>query len=188
MFPNSISWFGIEKLNLTQQKHTLNNQKKCTTTQNKHKKTKARFSCVLRHPACKQRGPILVSALHKSVTYSLTQTLTHLLTAARLTTQGPIISRFLSFAVHNLNISITAATASYMALPSYYGRHASRQWQTLMMCTYSQVVQKYDQGEVENYACIQKQVVLMSEKNHRNQLKFTTAIEDCMRALSATVY
>jgi len=26
-FPNSISWFGIEKLNLTQQKHTFNNQK-----------------------------------------------------------------------------------------------------------------------------------------------------------------
>jgi len=26
----------MEKLNLTQQKHTLTNQKKCTTTQNKH--------------------------------------------------------------------------------------------------------------------------------------------------------
>jgi len=26
-----------EKLNLTQQKHTFTNQKKCTTTQNKHK-------------------------------------------------------------------------------------------------------------------------------------------------------
>jgi len=30
----------MEKLNLTQQKHTFNNQKKCTTTQNKHKKLK----------------------------------------------------------------------------------------------------------------------------------------------------
>jgi len=29
----------MEKLNLTQQKHTFTNQKKCTTTQNKHKKT-----------------------------------------------------------------------------------------------------------------------------------------------------
>jgi len=28
----------MEKLNLIQQKHTLTNQKKCTTTQNKQKK------------------------------------------------------------------------------------------------------------------------------------------------------
>jgi len=34
----------MEKLNLTQQKHALTNQKKCTTTKNKHKRTKARFS------------------------------------------------------------------------------------------------------------------------------------------------
>jgi len=37
-FPKPISWLGMEKLNLTQQKHTFTNQKKCTTTQNKHKK------------------------------------------------------------------------------------------------------------------------------------------------------
>jgi len=37
----------MEKLNLTQQKHAFTNQKKCTTTQNKHKKTKARFSRLL---------------------------------------------------------------------------------------------------------------------------------------------
>ena len=30
----------MEELNLTQQKHTFTNQKKCTTTQNKHKKLK----------------------------------------------------------------------------------------------------------------------------------------------------
>jgi len=30
----------MEKLNLAQQKHTFTNQKKCTTTQNKHKKLK----------------------------------------------------------------------------------------------------------------------------------------------------
>jgi len=30
----------MEKLNLTQPKHTFTNQKKCTTTQNKHKKLK----------------------------------------------------------------------------------------------------------------------------------------------------
>jgi len=39
-FPKPISWVGLEKLNLTQQKHTFTNQKKCTTTQNKHKKLK----------------------------------------------------------------------------------------------------------------------------------------------------
>jgi len=37
--PMPISCFGIDKLNLTQQKHTFTNQKKCTT-QNKHKKLK----------------------------------------------------------------------------------------------------------------------------------------------------
>jgi len=30
----------MEKQNLTQQKHTFTNQKKCATTQNKHKKLK----------------------------------------------------------------------------------------------------------------------------------------------------
>jgi len=35
-------------------------------------KTKASFSCLLWHPAWKRRGPILVSALHKSVTYLFT--------------------------------------------------------------------------------------------------------------------
>jgi len=45
------------------------------------KKTKARFSRLQRHPALKWRGLILVSVLHKSVTYLLSLTLTHLLTA-----------------------------------------------------------------------------------------------------------
>jgi len=68
-FPSqSLGLVWKKKQNLTQQKHTYSNQKKCTTTQNKQK-TKARFSHLLRHPACKWRGPILVSALHKSVTY-----------------------------------------------------------------------------------------------------------------------
>ena len=44
-------------------------------------KTKARFSCLLRHPAWKRTGPILISVLHKFVTYLLTNTLTHLLTS-----------------------------------------------------------------------------------------------------------
>ena len=71
-FPKPISWLGMEKLNRTQQKHTFTNQKKCTTTQNKHKKTNARFSRLLWHPAWKWRGPIVVLVLHKFVTYLLT--------------------------------------------------------------------------------------------------------------------
>ena len=48
---------GIKE-DLTQQQHTFTNQKKRTTTQNKHtKKTKARFSHLLWHPASKRRGP-----------------------------------------------------------------------------------------------------------------------------------
>jgi len=46
-FPKPIYWRGMEKQNLIQQKHTFTNRKKCTTTQNKHKKTKARFSRLL---------------------------------------------------------------------------------------------------------------------------------------------
>ena len=41
------------------QKKAFTNQKKCTTTQNKHKKTKARFSRLLRQPARKRSGSIL---------------------------------------------------------------------------------------------------------------------------------
>jgi len=37
---NLLAWYG-KKLNLTQQKHAFTNQKKCTTTQNKHKKLKS---------------------------------------------------------------------------------------------------------------------------------------------------
>jgi len=59
----------MEKQNLTQRKHAFTNQKKCTTTQNKHKKTKARFSRLLQHAVWKWRGPFLISALHKFVTY-----------------------------------------------------------------------------------------------------------------------
>jgi len=36
MFPKPSSWLGMEKQNLTQQKHMFINQKKFTTTQNKH--------------------------------------------------------------------------------------------------------------------------------------------------------
>jgi len=49
------------------QKHAFTNQKKCTKTQNKHKKTKARFSDLLRHLAWKWRGPILISLILMSL-------------------------------------------------------------------------------------------------------------------------
>ena len=42
-FPKPVSWLGMKKVNLTQQKNTFTIQKKCTSTQ----KTKARFSCLL---------------------------------------------------------------------------------------------------------------------------------------------
>jgi len=42
MFPKPISWLGMEKQQLTQQKHTFTNQKKCTT-KNMHKKLKPGF-------------------------------------------------------------------------------------------------------------------------------------------------
>ena len=54
-----ISWLGMEKLNLTPQKQAFTNQKKCTKTQNKHKKTKARFGRLLQHPAWKRGGSII---------------------------------------------------------------------------------------------------------------------------------
>jgi len=69
-------------------------------------KTKARFSRLLRHPAWKWRGPILISALHKSVTYLL-PTLTRLLTAPGPTRghesgacMGGITSRPHHFSLH----------------------------------------------------------------------------------------
>jgi len=48
----------LEKLNLTQQKHTFTNQKKCTTIQNKHTQKKLKPGLVASydiHPA--NRGP-----------------------------------------------------------------------------------------------------------------------------------
>ena len=76
-FRKPISSLGMEKQNLTQQKHTFTHEKKRITTQ----RNKARFSRFLRHPARKQTGPILVLALHKFVTYLFTHLDTYLLTA-----------------------------------------------------------------------------------------------------------
>jgi len=42
VFPYQAKRLATEKLNPTPQKHAFTNQNKCTTTQYKHKKTKAR--------------------------------------------------------------------------------------------------------------------------------------------------
>jgi len=65
---NLLAWYGKTKNNT--EKHTFTNQKKCTTTQNKHKKTKARFSRLLRHLVWKRRGPIQCF-INLSLTYLL---------------------------------------------------------------------------------------------------------------------
>jgi len=52
----------------------INSFKVLCSTQNKighFSDIKARFSCLLQHPAGKQRWPILISALHKAVLYSV---------------------------------------------------------------------------------------------------------------------
>ena len=62
----------MEKLNLTQQKHTFTNQKKYTTTQNKHKKLKPGLVISYDTRPRNGSGPILVLVLHKLVTDLLT--------------------------------------------------------------------------------------------------------------------
>jgi len=83
MFPKPISWLGMEKLNLTQQKHTFTNQNKCTTTQNKHKKLKP--GLVASYAIRPGNGEGL--ALHKSVIYLLR----HLPLTAPGPTGGPFV-------------------------------------------------------------------------------------------------
>jgi len=43
-FPKPISWLGMEKQNLMQQKHALTNQKKCNTTQTQKAKAYRHFN------------------------------------------------------------------------------------------------------------------------------------------------
>jgi len=49
----------MEKTKPNTTKAHIHQSKEMYNTQNKHKKTKARFSCLLRHSACKWRGLIL---------------------------------------------------------------------------------------------------------------------------------
>jgi len=72
-----ISYLSTEKLKQTQQKQTCIYNKiyyNIKLTQ----KPKARFYCLLWNPTWKRRGPILVLALHKFVTYLLTHLMTYL--------------------------------------------------------------------------------------------------------------
>jgi len=71
----------MEKLNLTQQKHTFTNKKKCTTTRNKHKKLKS--GLVVSYDIWPENGEGLSwfrCFINLSLTYLLTP-LTHLFTA-----------------------------------------------------------------------------------------------------------
>jgi len=71
-FPKPISWLGMEKQNLTQQKHTFTYQKKFTTTQNKHRKN-LKPGLVASYDIQPGNGEGLFwLALHKFVTYLLT--------------------------------------------------------------------------------------------------------------------
>jgi len=72
----------MEKQNLTQQKHTFTDQKKCTTIQNIHKELKP--GLVASYDIRPGNGLGLVwfrRFINLSVNYLLTYTLTHLLTA-----------------------------------------------------------------------------------------------------------
>jgi len=53
---NLLAWYGKTKPNTT--KAHIHQSKECTTTQNKHRKTKAMFSRLLRHPAWKRTGAL----------------------------------------------------------------------------------------------------------------------------------
>ena len=84
---NLFAWYG-KKLNLTQQKHPFTNHKKCTTAQNKHKKTEASFSRLLRHPAWKTESLFLFRCFINFVTYLLTYLHTYPLTYSPGPTPG----------------------------------------------------------------------------------------------------
>jgi len=62
---NLLAWHGKTKHNTT--KAHIHQSKEMS-----YNTKKASFSCLIRHPAWKWKGPILVSALHKFVIYLLT--------------------------------------------------------------------------------------------------------------------
>jgi len=82
---------GMEKLNLTQQKHTFTNQKKCTTTQNKHK-TKLKPGLVASYDIQPGNGENLFLFRRFINCHLLTYLLTHPFTAPGPTRSRLIIS------------------------------------------------------------------------------------------------
>jgi len=80
-----VCWFGMEKLNLTQQKHACINQNKCTITQNKHKKLKS--GLVVSYDIRPGNGQALF-LFRCFINASLTYLLRHLLTYS----PGPTLS------------------------------------------------------------------------------------------------
>jgi len=71
-----LAWYGKTKPNTTKASIHQSTEIYCNTKQTQ--KTKARYSYLLRHPAWKWRGPILILALHKYVTYLLKHLPTYL--------------------------------------------------------------------------------------------------------------
>ena len=69
-FREPIYWLGMEKTKHNKSTHSPIERN--LLQQNKHNKTKARFSCLLQHQVWKRRGPILVSVLNKFFTCLLT--------------------------------------------------------------------------------------------------------------------
>ena len=108
MFPSPISWLGIEKQNLTQQKHALTNQNKCTTTQNKHKKLKPGLVASYNIWPGNAEGLFWFwHFINKFVTYLLRHPLTHSLEPTRgVLTMSSSIHRTGSGRV--LEVSLTA--------------------------------------------------------------------------------
>jgi len=83
-------------------------------------KTKARFSRLLRHPAREWRGPILVLALHKSVTYLLR----HLPTQySPGTHKGPILHR-----TNLIIFPLTLQTIIIVPMMSLQKRNSEDKW------------------------------------------------------------
>jgi len=111
MFPKPISWLSMEKLNLTQQKHEFTNQKKCTTTQNKHKKLKSGLVAFYNIRSGNGVGLFLFPHfINLSFTYFL-KTFTHILTAPR-PTRGTVGTAISIRSLSSTASTITTATTT----------------------------------------------------------------------------
>jgi len=116
----------MEKLNLTQQKNAFSNQKKCTTTQNKHKKIKP--SLVASYDIRPGNGEGLF-LFRRFINLSLTYLLRHLLTY--LQPRDPHRARFTC----NAHVSFTSTishTCLYFRAAKHHrslaGIHFSSNW------------------------------------------------------------